>query len=162
MQIKKVGQPIGGPENKPLLVEPVEVTLDCPVFYDNDGVLIRQTSGIRCSKVFAETVLHVLEEVCVKYGFGLVHVGFYNARYARKANGKPIVPQRWSNHSRGLAIDWKGVKSNGVFYSVSKLKTDSPKKYEEFVGGCRAAIKAAGRRVEIVYEIGWQHLGLYP
>jgi hypothetical protein len=162
MQVKQIGQPVGGPEGKPLLEHPVEVTLSCAVFYDNDGVLLRQTSGIRVSKVFADTVMHVIEDWCAKYGFDFVHVGFYNARYARKANGKPITPQRWSNHSYGLAVDWKGVRVNGVFYSVAKLKTDSPKKYQELVGGCRAAIKAAGRKPELVFEGGWQHLGLYP
>ena len=165
LKITKTTQPAGGPADKPRLVDPVVAGLNVPVYYmTSDRGPVPSMRGIVCTRAFAETVLTQLEEFARKYGFGLVHIGVYVARKARHADGTPIVPVRWSNHSFGEAIDFKGIitqHGEGDLLTVPQMETGCPAKLKELLDKCRSAINGIGRRPEIVDDGGWYHLGIH-
>ena len=160
MKIEACGQPDGGPANKPRIENPVRVTLEIPVFYSGTGALQPVKTPIMCGRVFAETALAVMERVLKAHGKGLVHLGVYNARMARRKDGTPITPPRWSNHSFGCAIDWSGIATGDQWQSMAKLKDDPV--VMAIRREARVAIVSTARKPEIVDEGGWIHVGFYP
>ena len=164
MRLVSAKQPGNTPSGCPAIPSPVVATLDVNVYYATERGPIPSSRGILCGRMFANTVLAEQERWCKKHGFrGIVHVGILNQRPARKRNGEVILPKRWSNHARAEAEDFKGiVDDQGRFVPVAELKVHSPVKFNELIGNCRAAIKAAKRREEFVDEGGWYHLGLWP
>ena len=168
MQINPTTQRIR-PDGAPVVVDPVNVKLDVPVYYTGDGTPQLMQSPIYCSGAFAEIILQVLNDWAAAYSFRVCHLGVYNPRMARRVDGTPIRPTRWSNHAWGAAIDFAGV-----------LTTDNPDNYmcitdmleddnyrdiaQQLLDRCQAAIDIAGRRSEIVNEGhgNWMHLGIRP
>jgi hypothetical protein len=143
----------------PILRDPVEVTLSVPVYYDDGKDLILSKSKIFCERVFANTVLKVLDAMALEKQYGVVHVGVYNARKARRKDGTEIKPTRWSNHAYGLAIDFKGWRTkDGEYLKVSADKTMAG----EVIDRVRVSVEAAKRKPETVDEGGWAHLGIWP
>lgn len=166
MRIIRTGQDRGRPPGIPPIIDPVKVTLDCEVFYDTGNGLKSLTGKpIFCEWRFATTVLTALEQKCMKYGYGLVHVGVYAPRFARRPNGKPILvggKPRVSGHN-GRAIDWKGlVLPTGQYMDMLDLRANSPVMLKEITDYCRHLMKAARLRPEIVVEPSWLHCGYYP
>ena len=165
MNLRSTGQQAGPPTGKPVVIDPVLVTPAVPVYFAGDHGPVPVTGPIYCSRLFATTVIAKQEAWALAHHFALVHVGVYNPRKARHADGTPIEPPRWSNHAYGGAEDWKGViteNGHGQFLTVDDLQTNAPAKYRELIDAVTAAIKSAGKKPEIVDEGGWVHLGMYP
>ncbi len=162
MKVEPSEQPVGGPPGKPLIENPVKVTLDIPVFYATERGPVPWNHSIICGKAFADTVLKECESLMQDRGLGLVHLGFYNPRQARRKDGTIIQPPRWSNHAYGEAMDFKGViteSGEGEFLEVADMESDV---LDKIIESCRSAIEAAGRKPEIVDEGSWYHIGLWP
>ena len=165
MEIKASTQSTDGPPDKPAVENPVKVTLDVPIYYMTERGPLLSKRAIFCGKAFADTVLKELNAILSEEKCGLLHLGFYNPRKARKANGQPIVPARWSNHAYGEAVDFKGVVRNNDpddFLDIAGLKQKAPELLAKIQARCAAAIEAAGRKAEVVDEDGWIHIGLWP
>ena len=159
MQITSTNQP---DKDKPQFADPVHALFNMRVFYATDDGVIDAGRRFKCDRVFAVTVLEVIEKWCLKYGFGMVHLGCYNPRFARHKNGTEITPRRWSNHAYGLAIDFKGIKdNNGKYISFEMMETACPAKLHELIGNIKTAIVAKGRKPELVNEGQWLHLGIW-
>jgi hypothetical protein len=154
------------PSDKPEVKDPVRVYMDIPLYYYTERGPVPWNHSIFCSQPFAVTVLETMNEILGREKMGLVHLGIYNPRRARKRNGTPIQPVRWSNHAYGEAIDWRGtVDEEGVFYSVDHLNetpTIEKELLTEIWSGCSKLIEATGRKPEIVNEGRWIHIGLWP
>ena len=153
------------PDGAPSVLNPVSVKLDVLVYYYGNSGPQLVKSPIYCAELYAKTVLTVLNTWATKYCFAIVHVGFYNPRMARHADGTPIKPARWSNHAYGSAGDIKGIiAGDKLFISMPDLKANSPKKYNELMTAINQAIANAGHRPEIIHEggnPGWTHVGIY-
>jgi hypothetical protein len=166
MIIKPTGQSTLPVPGKPLVIDPVKVYMDIPLFYATERGPVPWDHPIFCAKVFAETVLQVQNDILLAEQMGLVHIGFYYPRPARRRDGTPIEPERWSNHSYGLAEDWKGiVTKNGEFLGVDLLHGNPAVPTDLFMriwNGCAEAIRKAGRRPEIINEGSWVHIGIWP
>lgn len=164
MQITATGQPAGGEPGKPILKDPVQVTLDVDVYYLGSGTPKAASRTITCDRAHALLIYQPLNDWCVKHGFALCHLGTYYPRKARKPNGQAILYKgkpRWSGHAWG-AIDWEGVIANGQHYNVNDLKAGSPAKMYELYQTIKAGAQHAGRRLEYVEEPHWRHVGLVP
>ena len=164
MRIIATSQSTWGPPDKPRVANPVKATLTIPVFYATERGPVPYTQPIFCGRVFAETVLKALERCCLGWQFGLVHIGLYNPRKARKADGKVIRPVRWSNHAYGEAMDFKGIVTNlgqGRFYNIKRMQWGCPSKLGDVWTGCEEAIESKGLRPEIVDEQDWLHIGIW-
>jgi hypothetical protein len=151
-------------ENKPIqavpiVVRPVRVWLDIPVFYATENGFVPSNGGIYCAELFSQCVLKPINEYCKMRNFSFVHIGCYNPRPARKKNGDPILDvngaMRWSNHAFGSAIDAKGVILDGEF-RLFTLKED-----KEMFDKIIQNIFQAGKKPEIVDEKGWWHIGYF-
>jgi hypothetical protein len=165
MEIQASVQSDSPPPDKPLVENPVKVKMDVTVYYQTERGPTLSNSRIFCGKAFADTVLTEINAIMQEHGLGLVHLGFYNPRKARKKDGTPIVPTRWSNHAYGEAMDFKGVvRGNDPdnFADIAAMKQQLPEILQRIQTRCAAAIEAAGRRPEIVDEGGWFHIGLWP
>lgn len=151
--------------NSPQIELPVLARLSCPVFYDTGEGLKPMVSPILCARQFANSVLLALEQKCVKYGYGLVHIGVLAQRPARHANGTLIKPIRWTNHAYGRAIDWKGlVLPGGEFQDMLALRRESPGALAEILDHITHSMRAVGipdTRQEMVKEPNWHHCGFY-
>jgi len=164
MEKEITNQPSWGPSDKPLIDNPVKVTMDIPLYYlDDSGFSLNHS--VVCGEAFADTVLKELERILQEQNLALVHIGFYNPRKARRKDGTLIQPVRWSNHAYGEAVDFKGVKTDsgeGEFLGIAEMEATMPETLEEIVDSCNRAIIDAGREPEIVHEGDWYHLGLWP
>jgi hypothetical protein len=168
MFLKKISQP--GDESEPKVPDPCVAKLDVPVYYLGANGTIPSTRGITCDRTFARVILAEVERWATRYGFGLVHLGVYNPRPARKRNGEIITPKRWSNHAFGIAIDFAGItvpanvsdENPHGFMSIDEMQAGCPAKLAELMDRVRRVIIAASRRAEIVDEGGWIHIGLWP
>jgi len=147
------------PKDKPLVEEPVKAHMDIPLYYMTERGPTPWNHSIFCAKVFAETILLTLNRLLSDSGLGMVHLGVYNPRMARKRDGTPITPKRWSNHSYGLAVDFKGVVDEyGKFEDIRGMDKFLLSKIE---AECRGAVGKWGRKWEIVDEGDWLHLGIW-
>ncbi len=168
MNLKATSQPTWGPGNKPTLQRPVMATLDIPLFYLTQRGPVLWPHSILCDKVFATTVLAEMNDFARQYHFGLVHLGVYNPRMARRKDGTLIVPHRWSNHAYGKAMDFAGIVTQdgeGDYLPISKMRSTAhgcPKKLRDVIRDCDAAIRGAHAVPEIVDEGRWLHVGFYP
>jgi hypothetical protein len=164
MKVIPCGQNPDRPANAPEVIDPVTATLDVAVFYETVRGPILTSRTIFCARIFSATVLTTIEQWCKKYHFSLVSLGCYSPRYARHADGTPILPQRWSGHAYGAAIDMSGVEdSAGTFFRMDAFRDGSPEKYQELIAGCEKAMTAAGiHHQEIVIEPTWTHIGYLP
>lgn len=165
MEIKASAQSVDGPPDKPAVENPVKVTLDVPVYYMTERGPLLSKRAIFCGKAFADTVLRELNAILAAANCGLLHLGVYNPRQARKKDGTPIVPVRWSNHAYGEAVDFKGVVRNNDpddYLDVAGMRNRASDLLASIQAKCSAAIEAAGRRPEIVDEGGWVHIGIWP
>jgi hypothetical protein len=165
MNIEPTGQPGWGPADKPLVKNPVNVALDVPVYYCEDDGAFTQNETIFCGRAFADTVLIECNKILQANNFALAHLGFYYPRKARRKDGSIIKPERWSNHSFGEAVDFKGVITEGgegEFLGIEAMKEQCPDKLQALVQACQTAIKAINRNAEIVDEGEWYHIGLWP
>ena len=160
MKLAKAPQPARA-KGAPAIVQPVFATLAVPVYYTGSSTL-QATERILCASAFAELVLRPMEDWAQKYSFAVCHLGVYACRRARKADGSPIVPVRWSNHSTGCAIDLSGIRTaDGERLDIAQMKAGCPAKLHELQLACAHTITAAGRRAEIVDEGGWLHIGIW-
>lgn len=153
------------PADKPRVLNPVLVEMDIPLFYMTERGPVPWQHKVFCGRAFAETVLKAINQLFRERGLGMVHIGFYNPRKARRKDGTPIVPARWSNHAYGEAVDFKGVTRGGSadeFVSIRQMKTSMTEELTLLKSGCEAAIVALGRKPEIVDEGDWLHIGLWP
>jgi len=166
MLITSTGQSSLPPPDKPLVEDPVKVTMDIPLFYVTERGPTPWPHSIFCSRVFAETVLKAMNDLLFLKHMGMVHIGFYNPRQARKKDGSLIEPVRWSNHAYGEAMDWKGVMTAAAVFQGVDVVHDTTAMdralLQEIWNRCSAAILAIGRRPEIVNEGAWIHIGLWP
>jgi hypothetical protein len=164
MKIVETRQPAGPPEDKPAVASPVLVTLDRPFYYVSERGPVPSAHPLFCGRAFAETVLAVMHELLEGQGLAVAHVGVYNPRFARRANGKPILPKRWSNHAYGEAMDFKGVVEEGDpdLIGLDAMRRRWPDLLPALAERCGTEIKRIGRRPEIVDEGGWLHIGLWP
>ena len=168
MKITKSAQPTCAPANKPKITDPVTAVLEVPVYYNTERGPVPSNNKLFAAGILAETVLAELEKWAKKYNFALVHIGLYNPRPARRADGTPILVHgkpRWSGHAYALGIDWKGIITDGGhgdFLNTDELDAGAPAKFQELLHNVRAAIAAQHRNAEIVKEPGWYHLGLTP
>jgi hypothetical protein len=169
MQLKRAKAFSYADARAPRVPDPVFAVPAVTVHYTaTDTNLVRQ-DGINCSRAFATLVLGVIERWCGRYGFqGFAHVGVFNSRYARRPNGEAFTPLRWSNHSRGEAVDFKGIHdAQGNYLDIAAMKAGCPAKLAELINDITVAIVAAGRLPEIVWEptrdnTRWIHLGIRP
>lgn len=160
MKTTKCQQP-ARPAGAPQIPSPCRAELAVKVSY-YDGSTLTPTPKLLCGQVFADTVLLAMERWAKRYGFGIVHLGVWNARKARHKDGTPILPERWSAHSYGTAIDWAGiVDTNGQRLGITAMRSGCPAKLAELVSSCREAIERAGRKVELVDEGAWIHVGIW-
>ena len=155
------------PPDKPLVENPVKVTMDIPLFYATERGPVAWDHTVFCSEAFAKTVLQTVTDLLLPQGLGLVHIGFYNPRMARKKGGTLIEPIRWSNHAYGEAMDFKGVMTEGgEFLSLDYVGKGAPvmdkELFKEIWQGCAEAIRAIDRTPEIVSEGAWVHIGIWP
>ena len=164
MEKEIIDQPSGGPPDKPLIKNPVEVTMDFPVYYADDSGL-KLNHSVICGEAFADTVFKECERIFQEQNLALVHIGFYAPRLARRKDGTLIEPPRWSNHAYGEAMDFKGVitdSGEGEFLGIADMESTMPETLREIVESCERAITDAGREPEIVHEGNWYHVGLCP
>jgi len=153
------------PPDKPLVLNPVLVEMDVPMFYMTERGPTPWDHKVFCGKAFADTVLKQLNQLLKEKNQALVHIGFYNPRKARKKDGTPIIPERWSNHAYAEAVDFKGVILNGdvdSFVSIKNMKASMPDQLALIKASCESAIVAIRRKAEIVDEGDWLHIGLWP
>lgn len=153
------------PPDKPKVLNPVLVEMDIPLFYMTERGPIPWQHKVFCGRAFAESVLKIINQIMKDRGKGIVHIGFYNPRKARKKDGTPIVPTRWSNHAYGEAVDFKGVSTGGdidSFVSIRDMKVSMADELNLLKSSCQAAIVALGRKPEIVDEGDWLHIGIWP
>lgn len=163
MNIQPTQQPSQGPAGKPLIANPVLVTMARPVYYVTDRGPIPSTHPILCGKAFANTVLLVMSRCLEAAGWSIAHVGVYNPRQARRKDGSLIKPVRWSNHAFAEAMDFKGiVGDDGKLISIGEMKQRHPELLAQLRDGCEQAIRGIERKAEIVDEGGWLHIGLWP
>ena len=165
MKIEPTTQSTLPPPDKPLVNSPVLVELDVPLFYMTERGPIPWAHKVFCGKTFADTVLTEVNAVLQAGGLGLVHLGFYNPRQARRKDGTPIVPARWSNHAYGEAVDFKGVVRGANpddFLDIAAMKAGLSAVLADIENRCASAIKAIDRKPEIVDEGGWLHIGIWP
>jgi hypothetical protein len=165
MQIAPTHQPTQGPPEKPIVKDPVLVKLDIPLYYAAEQGPVPWHHSILCGRAFAETVLQQCNEILTASNCGLVHIGIYNPRQARRKDGTLIQPIRWSNHAYGEAMDWSGVitdAGNGDYLNISKMKGQCPEILQKIIDTSRQAIAKLGREPEMVDEGGWYHIGLWP
>lgn len=158
MIITPCKQPAGYPKGKPLIVDPVYAELIIPLFYTGWPWL----HPFLCSCTFARTVLQSMEDILLSVGCGLDHLGCYVARKARDRHGNELVPERWSNHAYGEAMDWRGITRNGIAITVNEMKEKETALLDKVINGVTEAITKTGRKPEIVDEGGWIHVGLWP
>ena len=144
---------------QPIIIDPVSCEMNIPLFYADTG---EWEHPIVCSRDFSITVLHVMENVLKPENCGLVHLGIYSARKARHKDGSPIIPERWSNHSYGEAMDFSGVVCKGIQIGIKDMKKVEPSLLKRIIDGCETAIKGIGRLPEIVDEESWFHIGIWP
>lgn len=160
MQIRATRQSSLPPLDKPLVKDPVRVTMDIPLYYMTERGPVPWDHTIFCARAFADTVLYTINGIFCEQQLGFVHLGFYNPRKARRRNGALIEPVRWSNHAYGEAGDWKGiVTQDGEFTPVGTL---DEKLFMAVWSGCTVAIRDIGRKPEIINERGWVHIGIWP
>ena len=155
------------PAGAPVLQDPVNVVLDVPAYYVNERGPIRVYSAQYCERIFATSVLRTMNTILQSKNLGLAHLGIYNARMARHADGSPILPARWSNHSYGCAMDFKGVVLPGdepVLVDIRALHQDPGYRVllRDAEAQCRGSIVNIHRRPEIVDEGAWFHIGIWP
>lgn len=155
------------PAGAPVLRDPVNVVLDVPVFYVNERGPIRVFGPQYCERIFATTVLKTINSILSEKNLGLAHLGIYNPRKARRANGEPILPPRWSNHAYACAMDFKGVVLPGdvpVLLDIKAMKADAHylALLNDASARCKESITAINRKPEIVDEGGWIHVGIWP
>lgn len=153
------------PPDKPLVINPVLVEMDIPLFYMTERGPVPWAHKIFCGKAFADTVLKELNTLFIEHSVGLVHIGFYNPRKARHKDGSPIVPTRWSNHAYGEAVDFKGITTDATgdsFLGIAAMKQKQPNLLSAINQRVSQAIVSYGRRAEIVDEGDWLHIGLWP
>lgn len=154
------------PPGRPDVYRPVKASLGVPLYYLRaKGETVEWKHSVFCSETFAETVLVLLEEWARKHRFAIVHLGFYAARQARKRNGQPIMPPRWSNHAYGEAVDFAGIitdNGQGQYLNLDAMKDGCPAKLAELKRLCLNAISSEGREPEIVDEGEWLHVGIFP
>jgi hypothetical protein len=165
MTIEPTQQPSDGPADKPIVKNPVRVTMDLPLFYATERGPVAWNHSIFCGKAFADTVLKQCSEILTEYNYALVHLGVYNPRQARHKDGSLIQPPRWSNHAYAEAMDFKGVITDGgegTFLDIAAMKSTCPDKLQRLLDACHDSIVALGRKPEIVDERGWYHIGLWP
>lgn len=163
MEIKSIKQPAKPKDFKtaPDILNPVEVTLSCPIYvWTSQGAQLVK-KPIVCSQLFAETILTEQEYWSNKYNLQIVHIGILVVRYARHKDGTPILPLRPSNHSKGNAEDWKGVLYQGDFMDIDDMKKGIPNKYSELLNKCKNSLLRHHLQTEIVDEGGWIHLGFF-
>ena len=113
------------PAGAPVLQDPVHVVLDVPVYYVNERGPIRMHEAQYCERIFATSVIKTMNAILKDRNLGLAHLGIYNARMARHADGSPILSARWSNHSYGCAMDFKGLvllEDEPVLRDIKALK----------------------------------------
>lgn len=165
MKISPCGQSTLPPPDKPLVQNPVLVSMDVPLYYMTEHGPVGWAHDVFCGKAFADTVLEQLNQMFKDSGRGLVHIGFYNPRKARRKDGSPVTPERWSNHAYAEAVDFKGLVLDGDpgrFVSIAGMKASMPSQLSEIRSRCERAINAIGRRAEMVDEGEWLHMGLWP
>lgn len=163
IEITPTTQRADGPANKPEVPNPVLVRMERPVYYVSERGPLPISSRIFCGRDFAETVLSAMHDVLESAGWSIAHIGIYNPRQARRANGALIKPVRWSNHAHAEAMDFKGlVTENGQLLNIPTLKQRHSLLLGNLLDECEARIKARHRRPEIVDEGGWLHIGLWP
>lgn len=154
------------PPGRPDIHKPVNVTLGVPLFYlQAKGHPVPWDHDIFCSDDYAVHVLALLNHWAQMHSFALVHLGFTVVRKARKRDGTPITPERWSNHSYGLAMDFAGIITNlgqGRYLDIDGMKDGCPAKLADLLKLIRSSILSEGRKPEIVDENDWIHLGIYP
>lgn len=160
MQIVKATTFPAKPKSAPRVVDSVWVTFGVPAFYTG-GSEPEPAGRVFCARAFATAVLAPLEAWATKYGFGLCHLGCYVPRQARKADGTPIKPVRWSNHAHGTGLDWSGILTDGRHLGIPEMKAGCPAKLKELLEVIEHSIRSKGRRPEIVDEGGWIHLGIW-
>lgn len=168
IRITPTQQSADRPADAPLVDKPVLVTMALPTYYVTERGPILSTRPIFCARAFASTVLEAMHGTLETAGWSVAHVGVYNPRPARRASGALIQPVRWSNHAHGEAMDFKGIvhhaagRDRPMLVGISEMKQRHPALLENLLAECEAAIKASGRRPEIVDEDGWYHIGLWP
>ncbi|SMF94321.1 hypothetical protein SAMN02949497_1631 [Methylomagnum ishizawai] len=156
------------PADAPLVLEPCLATMDKPVYYVTERGPTLSSSPIFCGRAFADTVLAAMHDVLESAGWNIAHVGVYNPRQARRANGALIRPPRWSNHAHGVAMDFKGIVQTSnknqtpSLVDIPLMKKRHKTLLDNLLAECKDRIKAAHRRPEIVDEGGWIHIGLWP
>lgn len=165
MRITPTRQSTLPPPDKPLVASPVLVQMDIPLFYMTERGPIPWAHKIFCGKSFAETVLKEMNAILLSTSFGLVHIGFYNPRKARKRDGTPIVPTRWSNHAYGEAMDFKGITTEATgksLVSIVQMKISHPDLLASIKSRTSQSIIGHGRKPEVVDEGDWLHIGIWP
>ncbi len=86
------------PPDKPQVLNPVLVEMDIPLFYMTERGPIPWQHKIFCGRAFADSVLRPINQILKDSGKGMVHIGFYNPRQARKRDGTPIIPTSITTH----------------------------------------------------------------
>lgn len=165
MVVKPGVRPGNGPPGKPVISDPVNVTMDIPLYYATERGPVVWNHSIFCGRAFANTVLKQCSTILAEYNFALVHLGVYNPRKARHRDGTDIVPVRWSNHAYAEAMDFKGVITEGgegKFLDIVAMKKQCPEALNKLTDSCRNSIEEIGRKPEIVDEVSWLHIGLWP
>ena len=155
MKITATAQSGIDPANKPMVNFPVSVLADMPVYYSEDKGLTLVKSGIFCSRLFADTVLKVINDHCVEHNLGLVHIGVYNPRPARKKDGTNFIPLRWSEHAYGNAIDLKGFAQSGKL-----IYTDKEPHFKDLLKKIVDMCASKKVTLSVVNETNWYHIGL--
>jgi hypothetical protein len=164
MQVIRTGQSNQRHADAPIVREPVLTTLDVHTYYVTEHGHV-PCSPTFCSQKYASTILLAWNEILRAEGWALAHIGVYNPRFARSASGRTFVPHRWSNHAYGNAMDWKGIvtkNGSGELITVTEMRQQCPKHLAEMLSAAKRAIEKVGRRVEIVDEHSWIHVGFYP
>jgi hypothetical protein len=162
MRIEAAPQSSRKPPDFPPVHTPVNAYLDIPFYYvtDDKKPPQRWDHPAFVDRIYAETVLTALEESLETGGYGIAHVGIYEPRFARHANGTDILPHRFSNHGLGLAMDFKGVVDiHGRYTPYTKMGETIIQ--DLIIGPATAAIERAGRKPEIKDELGWLHIGIW-
>ncbi|MEM7121812.1 MAG: hypothetical protein AAF563_11080 [Pseudomonadota bacterium] len=165
MIVEPTTQSTSPPSDKPLVESPVLVGMDVPLFYMTERGPVTWEHKVFCGRAFADTVLTEMNDIMKVAELGLVHLGFYNPRKARRRDGTPISPERWSNHAFGEAVDFKGIvqtDDTDNFLDIAAMKTSAPDVLKNMSERCANAIEAIGRKPEIVDEGSWLHIGIWP
>ena len=160
-KITNTGQSTLPPLSKPNVVEPVVVRMTVPLYYCTERGPEPWDHSVFCARLFAETVLTTLDKVLAEHNASMVHIGVYNPRMARKKNGKPLDPPRWSNHAYGSAIDFKGVIIDNKFTPIPVMKKTHIELLNTIKNECSNAITKTNHKPEIVDEGDWIHIGIW-